>query len=406
MRPRLDDNDPGKWVYHTQTEKKHKILKSYLDAWFPILGSWNSRLVVVDGFAGRASYSPRAGMDIQESDDEIEGSPLIMLKSLINHEWFTQGRLKQEIIFLFIEVNDENYQFLHDRIEQFKKRHNPWPPNVKTYISHSKFEDVRDNGIEKYILNAQFDRLNQATFLFVDPFGFTGFSMELLANICKVRPGHKVELFLNFMSDFILRNATSPAQESNMAKLFGLSIEQWRLFRDETAKGDPSAQDLLDLFTTQWRSHAEFKHILSLEMKRENDTTIYYLIYATQHSKGLECMKESMWKVDPIATRNMLPNSDLLETLLLDYFKRKSPGAEFPIEQVIEYVLTETVFPRSHTKRALQNMERRECIDVKEGRSRKLTYPDGCLIVLKKRKSRITDFLQQRKPVVHGRKGK
>lgn len=403
MPSRLEDNDPEKWVYHTQTEKKHKILKSYLDAWYAILGSWNDRLVVVDGFAGRASYSPRASMDIQEPDNEIEGSPLIMLKSLINHERFKQGKLQQEFVFLFIEVNVENYQFLHDGIERFKELHSPWPQNVKTRISQCKFEDVGHNGIEKYILNARFDRLNQATFLFVDPFGFTGFSMELLANICKKRDGHCVELFLNFMSDFILRSATSPSQELNMAKLFGLSVVQWRSFRDETVKRNPSAQNLLDLFKTQWRKHADFDHILSLEMKRENDTTIYYLIYATQHPKGLECMKYSMWKVDPTAARNMLPNSDPLDKVLLDYFEQKLPGAEFPIEQVIEYVLTETVFPKSHTKIALKNLERRKCINVEDRRSA-LTYPDGCSIVLKKRKGLIMDFFQQRKPVVHGRK--
>jgi three-Cys-motif partner protein len=74
-----------------QTEKKHKILKSYLDAWYPIL-SWNRRLIVVDGFAGRGCYTARgtiAGNDV----GNIEGSPLILLKSLINHDKFRDGAL-------------------------------------------------------------------------------------------------------------------------------------------------------------------------------------------------------------------------------------------------------------------------------------------------------------------------
>src|SRR5436190_24112517 len=100
---RLEDSDPIKWRYHTPTEKKHQILKSYLDAWYPILGSWNGRLVVVDGFAGRASYSPRPSMEIQNPDDEISGSPLIMLKSLIEHDRFKEGKLGSEFVFLFIE---------------------------------------------------------------------------------------------------------------------------------------------------------------------------------------------------------------------------------------------------------------------------------------------------------------
>src|SRR5277367_6407313 len=94
------DSDARKWVYHTQTEKKHHILKSYLDAWYPILGSWNRRLVVVDGFAGRARYTPRVNGRTNDVE-EIEGSPLIMLKSLIDHERFRNGALgRLQFVFL------------------------------------------------------------------------------------------------------------------------------------------------------------------------------------------------------------------------------------------------------------------------------------------------------------------
>jgi len=95
---RLEDSDPIKWRYHTPKEKKHQILKAYLGAWYPILGSWNDRLVVVDGFAGRATYSPRRDM----ADKECHGSPLIMVESLISHSMFENKTLPstpQEIHF-------------------------------------------------------------------------------------------------------------------------------------------------------------------------------------------------------------------------------------------------------------------------------------------------------------------
>jgi hypothetical protein len=84
------DSDDRKSVCHTQTEKKHQILRMYLNAWYPILGSWNERLVVVDGFAGQGEYYPWDG-DASIGSDSVEGSPLITLNGLLEHDKFLQG---------------------------------------------------------------------------------------------------------------------------------------------------------------------------------------------------------------------------------------------------------------------------------------------------------------------------
>ena len=84
------DSDDRKWVYHTQTEKKHQILRAYIQAWYPILGSRYERLVIVDGFAGRGEYYPRDGATSIGSDS-VEGSPLIMLKTLLEHDKFSKA---------------------------------------------------------------------------------------------------------------------------------------------------------------------------------------------------------------------------------------------------------------------------------------------------------------------------
>jgi len=89
----LEDSNPPKWVYRLQTETKHKILKEYIGAWFPILGSWNDRLVVIDGFAGRASYTLHNAT--RQGDAPIDGSPLIMLKTLLEHNQFKNGEKPQ-----------------------------------------------------------------------------------------------------------------------------------------------------------------------------------------------------------------------------------------------------------------------------------------------------------------------
>ena len=55
----LTDGDPPMglpkktlWPLEPHTRGKHLVLKSYLDAWLPIMGTRNARILVIDGFAG------------------------------------------------------------------------------------------------------------------------------------------------------------------------------------------------------------------------------------------------------------------------------------------------------------------------------------------------------------------
>ena len=109
----LADSDPKKWVKPIQTQKKHQILKSYLDTWFPILGSWAEPLVVLDGFAGRGRYTQCYGAKFN-----LDASPLIMLKSLLDHKQFKNGKLGciKEFIFLFIERDETNFALLQETL--------------------------------------------------------------------------------------------------------------------------------------------------------------------------------------------------------------------------------------------------------------------------------------------------
>jgi three-Cys-motif partner protein len=62
------------WPLDPHTLGKHLVLKAYLDAWFPIMGRWNGRILFIDGFAGPGEYK-----------NGERGSPLIALKSLMDH---------------------------------------------------------------------------------------------------------------------------------------------------------------------------------------------------------------------------------------------------------------------------------------------------------------------------------
>ncbi len=66
-----------RWKLEPHTAAKHEILRQYLNAWFPILGSQHERVVFLDGFAGPGIY-----------EDGEPGSPIIALRTLLEHAFF------------------------------------------------------------------------------------------------------------------------------------------------------------------------------------------------------------------------------------------------------------------------------------------------------------------------------
>src|SRR5690349_18249206 len=95
------------WELKPHTKAKHLILKVYLQAWLPIMGSHHGRILLIDGFAGRGRY--RGGE---------EGSPLIILRTLVEHPQF-QTNSNREVLVLFIERRAKNAEALRHELTRF-----------------------------------------------------------------------------------------------------------------------------------------------------------------------------------------------------------------------------------------------------------------------------------------------
>jgi three-Cys-motif partner protein len=78
------------WELLPHTQAKHEILRRYLEAWLPIMATWQGRIVFVDGFAGPGRYSGGE-----------PGSPLIALHTLLEHEPFERLRPGRKVVFIF-----------------------------------------------------------------------------------------------------------------------------------------------------------------------------------------------------------------------------------------------------------------------------------------------------------------
>ncbi len=93
------------WDIEPHTLAKHEILRRYLGAWFPILSTFNDRVIYIDGFCGPGRYRNR----------EL-GSPIIALNEALKHQQRLNGR---KVTFLFIDERPDRIEHLQHELSLF-----------------------------------------------------------------------------------------------------------------------------------------------------------------------------------------------------------------------------------------------------------------------------------------------
>ena len=262
------------WPIEPHTEAKHEILKYYLGAWFPILATVYSRFLYIDGFAGPGEYA--RGKD---------GSPIIALKVALEHRLREKfQRPGKELIFSFIEKDEAKYQNLLKRLNEIKL-----PGNFRVDPRHASFEEVFQTVI------AEFRKQNKAKdpiFVFIDPFGPTGFPMSLLRGLAQ-QPS--TETLINFqyqsLNQWFLKD---PSKHTRLTELYG--DERWR-----QALNIPNPQQKENYLRESYEvalKELRWK-VRSFQMVNKHNQTQYYLFYTTSNWRGMLAMKRAMWKAAP-----------------------------------------------------------------------------------------------------------
>lgn len=192
------------WPLEPHSKAKHLVLRNYLDAWLPILGSVSGRLLFVDGFAGPGEYYGGE-----------EGSPLIALRAFAEHK--AKHIIKAEVRFIFIESDHARVEHLRQVVEPWRRRL-PAPSAVD--IIEGKFDETMAEALDS--LDAQAERLAPA-FVMIDPFGVSGTPMRIVRRILS---NPKAEIYASFMYEAINRFKATPEFERHLTDLFG--CEDWR----------------------------------------------------------------------------------------------------------------------------------------------------------------------------------
>ena len=343
-------------------------MRRYLQAWFPILTSWNGRVVYIDGFSGPGVYE--GGQD---------GSPIIALKAAVEHS----ARIAGEIQFVFIEADKDRFEVLKQRVGEVER-----PANFKIAFELGKFDETMTSLLD----DLERERANLApTFAFVDPFGFSHTPISLIERIMGYP---RCEVLITFMYEEINRFLAHPEQPENYDQLFG--TDEWRRALEiEVPKGRKVF--LRDLYQRQLRGRCRIEHVRSFEMLNEGKRTDYFLFFGTNSTAGLKKMKEAMWKVDETAGLQFSdatdPNQEVLfarEPQFADLKRRlveRFRGRQVAISEVENFVVCETPYRETHFKRQiLKPMEEAEPSELEvvtspgERRRRRGTYPDGTVV--------------------------
>lgn len=327
------------------TAAKHLLLKRYLDAWFPILGKYHTRINYIDGFAGPGEYE--GGED---------GSPILAIEAAKSH--VERGTLASnvKINFAFVEAEPDYATHLQQRLGQLS-----YPGQFKVGVIPGEFADVIGDILDKL---EKGNKVLAPTFAFVDPFGFSGIPFDLMARILT---NPKCEIFVNIMIEFINRFLDHPNDKvlAHFPHTFGTS----EVMQIPGQQGDRIAA-LLALYRRQLKSKAKFVGRFDMHGRRDQKT--YSLFFASNSPLGFEKMKGAMWSVDKTdggkfsdfepgagAQLGLLSFQPLWEDLFARY-----RGQRVPMLEIERFVIEETDYLPKYARTILNEQEETGGISV------------------------------------------
>lgn len=202
-------------------------------------------------------------------------------------------------------------------------------------------------------------------FAFLDSFGGPDIPLHVARAIAGVRAS---EVLVTFGTSFLTRFGADPAYQPAGDEVFG--SRHWRRVLEL-----PAAEKKPFLVTAYRKSltAAGFTHVISFEMVDDSGHDLH-LVFGTSNPKGLEKMKDAMWKVDPVHGVHyrdprdpdqltfdigVQPNLAPLRRELLAELVRGSRT----VAQLQHYALTETMYRGPHVRPALTAMLHAELVE-------------------------------------------
>jgi three-Cys-motif partner protein len=366
------------WVIEDQTRVKHALLSAYVGPWMNILWQHQERsgiephLIFVDGFAGPGEY-----WDSHAREAKVDGSPIIVGK--IANE-LIKGQRKLEIIAF--DDDEITVRHLEPLLNGINRTGQAWE------VCHVDFVSGTKALMDKLALKLGRE---YPTFFFIDPFGYSGFPMRLLADILK-HP--RTEAFITFMTYDIVRFMNKPEEQTKMFDLF--ATDAYKRHTAECQTPEQRVNFITTLYRQQLLTVANAKYALGFRVNTpmQGERARYFLFHASNNTKALKEMKNAMARVSErefsFEAIGVGPEEQLdlfverpeeqIKTMILGYLKM-SPRSQIEYSRLEDWAYERTAGVARHIKAALVELESEGKIEIeRKPRQRQNTVTEGALL--------------------------
>ena len=264
------------YVGREQSFVKHLILRNYLQRFAQIIGQRWPSITYVDCFAG--PWQSKSD-DLSDTSFGIAVSELRKARLSLSQTFQRNVKIRA----FFLEEDKEAYE----RLNAFAKQQF----DMEIMTLNLRLEDAVSEIVD--FIKSENDTF---PFILIDPKGWSGFDIEVIKPLLKLRPG---EVLVNFMIEHIRRfvewdketNKNSFVRlfgsESFLAKIYGLQPSE---------RDDVIAQTYLETL----KSVGEFEFgSMALVLHPEHDRRFFYLPYVTRNPKGIEVFKDAEQRTMP-----------------------------------------------------------------------------------------------------------
>lgn len=366
------------WVIEEHTKIKHQLLNDYLGAWISIMYSQQARLgtdkklIFVDGFSGPGEY-----WEDESRNTKVNGSPILVAEKANK---YIDEDTKRKFIIIAIDNDKGCVEHLKPLLAKTNKHRQDW------HISHQTFQEGMDE-LFGY-LEKENARIAPA-FFFIDPFGYSGFTMDTMARILK-HP--RTELFINFMHYDINRFWQADHARGHLESLFG--SEEYK--NAAGLNSDEKTSFFVGLYCKQLKAQASAPYILPFRLNTpgQGRRPRYFLVHVSQHIKALKEMKNRMARLSSQSFRfeaiGLSPEKQLDLFELSDENKLKEEVFRFissqkerdiPYQDLENWAYEQTAGIDKEIKSVLMSLERESKILIKrKPRQLKTTVTEGAAV--------------------------
>ena len=259
--------------YHEREQSliKHEILKKYLERFAHIVGSWTDGLIYVDAFSGPwNSVDP----DLQDASFSIALNQLRAGRDTAADVFKKQLSLA----CIFLESNKAAFSQLSD----FASRQS----DVEVIPLNAEFE----HSIQELVSIIKSKKKGWFPFIFIDPKGWKGFSMETIEPLIQLKP---CEVLVNFMTGHIQRFIQDERDglKASFRRLYGDDSYERRI---EGLEGKEREEAMVFAYADRLATVGNYPFVsVTIVLHPTKDRTHFHLIYASRDLKGIEVFKQA-----------------------------------------------------------------------------------------------------------------